>query len=61
MVEVQYKLTGMETAQYSYDYYVFLLRLFLSLDYSRDKQQQQQNSAILAFRSFCVFILFFVF
>ena len=43
IAEVKCKLTGIETAQYSCYYYVFLLRLFLSLNYSRDKQQQQQQ------------------
>ena len=39
IAEVKCKLTGIETAQYSYYYYVFLLRLFLSLNYSRDTIQ----------------------
>ena len=39
IAQVKCKLTGIETAQYSYDYCVFLLRLFLILNYSRDKQE----------------------
>ena len=54
---------GIETAQYSYDYYVFLLRLFLSLSYSRDKRTQKPKkkhnlslSKLLCFYLFLSFL-----
>ena len=56
VVKVKCKLTSIEAAQYLYGHCVFLLRPFLSLNYSREKRKSkdQRKSTIVALESFCV-------
>ena len=58
MVKVKCKLTGIETAQYSYDRCLrFPMRPFLSLNYSCEKQKikEQRKKTNVDYKSFFVF------